>query len=50
MGQPERGDAQGHLCLQKNVWAMRQGPLYHARVDELTRPQGVYPDPIAPIH
>ena len=31
------------IHLQKNVWAMRQGLLHHARVDELTRAQDVAP-------
>lgn len=36
------------IHLQKNVWAMRQGLLHDARVDELTRAQDVRPDPAAP--
>ncbi len=37
------------IHLQKNVWAMRQGLLHDARVDELTRAQDVRPDPAAPV-
>ena len=38
------------IHLQKNVWAMRQGLLHHARVDELTRAQDVRPDPAVSGH